>query len=143
MFQSVESSEKIFIWKNLNYSLSRTLDFNHLTVLPHGDRSMGNVVNADGQREAASIVQTLEVAVKVLMRSDHQQLDSLWVQNAVGEQARLVDHLELVYLHTGQIADLGFANFRGSGDCAHRLIKFRLLLAVQLFDDTLESRGDE
>ena len=56
-----------------------------------------------------------QVAVKVLMRSDHQQLDSLWVQNAVGEQARLVDHLELVYLHTGQIADLGFANFRGSG----------------------------
>jgi hypothetical protein len=49
----------------------------------------------------------------------------------------------VAYLHTGQIADLGFANFRGAGDYAYRLIKFRLLLAVQLFDCALESRGDE
>lgn len=31
----------------------------------------------NGQREASSVVQTLEVAVEVLMRSDHQQFDSL------------------------------------------------------------------
>ena len=54
----------------------------------------------NGQREACSVVQTLEVAVKALMRSDHQQLDRLWVQNAIGKQAQLVVHI-LPGLKTG------------------------------------------
>ena len=94
-------------------------------------------------RESYSVVQVLEVAVEIFVRPNHQQLDGLSIQNAIGEQTQRVDHLELVDLHTGQIAHRGFANVRGTDDGAHRFVEFSLLLTVQLLDSALESRGNE
>ena len=45
-----------------------------------------------------------EVAVKILVRTNHQQLERVFIKNAVGKEAQQVAHAELVYLHASQIA---------------------------------------
>ncbi len=51
-----------------------------------------------------------EVAVEILVRANHQQLERVLIQNAVGKQAQQVAHAELVNLHASQIADFGFTD---------------------------------
>ena len=57
------------------------------------------------------------------MRTDHQQLERVFIQNAVGEQAQQVAHAELVNLHTSQIADFGFTGLRLADDGSDRFVK--------------------
>lgn len=74
----------------------------------------------------------LEVAVEVLVRTDHQQLQRVLIQDAVGEQAQQVAHAKLVDLYAGQIAHFGFTHIGLVGDGSHRLVK-RSLFACAAF----------
>ena len=84
-----------------------------------------------------------EVAVEILVRANHQQLERVLIQNAVGKQAQQVAHAELVNLHASQIADFGFTGFRLADNGSNCLVKRGFLLLVQLFNGALEGRCDK
>jgi hypothetical protein len=57
-----------------------------------------------------SALDALEVSIKVLVRTDHQELDVVFVQDPISNQAHLVGHTELVDLDINEVTDLGLAN---------------------------------
>ena len=97
----------------------------------------------DSGLEPMSMLGAFEVAVEILVRTDHQQLQRVLIQDAVGEQAQQVAHAELIDLHAGQITDLGLTDVGLAGDGSHRFVKRGFLLLVQLFNRALEGRGDK
>ena len=86
---------------------------------------------------------TFEIAVKILVWTDHQQFHRVLIQDAVGEQAHQGAHAELLDMHAGQITDLVFTHAGLIGDGSHRPVKRCFLLLMQLFDGALEGRGDK
>jgi len=62
--------------------------------------------------ESMSRLSVFEVAVKILLRTNHQQLECVPIQNAVSKKAQQVTHAELVSRYASQIADFGFAGLR-------------------------------
>jgi hypothetical protein len=66
------------------------------------------------------------------VRTDHQQLERVLIQNAVGKEAQQLAHAELVDLHASQIADFGFAGFRLADNGSNCLVKRGFFLPMQL-----------
>lgn len=89
------------------------------------------------------LFRTLEVAVEILVRADHQEFERVLIQDPVGQQAQEIAHPEFIDLHTCQVADFGFTGFGLAGDLAHGLVERGFLLAMQLFDRALEGGGDK
>ena len=85
------------------------------------------------QRLMSSEFGAFEISVKVLVRTDHQQFDGVFVQDAVGEQAQKVTHAKLVSQHASQITHFGLARFGLARDGFYCLVKRRFLLPGQLF----------
>lgn len=86
---------------------------------------------------------TFQVTVEVFMRANGQQLDRCLVDHAVRQQTQLIGQSELEDANTYQIAHLGFANLGVTCNGLHGCVKVGFLLAVQLFDGSLESWGDK
>ena len=80
-----------------------------------------------------SMLGAFEVAVEILVRTDHQQLQRVLIEDAVGKQAPQGAHAEFVDLLTGQITDFGFTHIGLAGDGSYRFVKRGFLLLVQLF----------
>ena len=78
-----------------------------------------------------------EPAVEILVRTDHQQLQCVFIQDAVGEQAQQGAHAELVNPHASQVTNVGFTRVGLAGDGSHRFVKRGFLLLVQLLNDRL------
>jgi hypothetical protein len=89
------------------------------------------------------VVAAFEVAVKVFVWPDHQQLEGVFVQDAICQKAHQVAHSEFVYLDASQVANFGFSGLGLASHGAHRIVKRRLLGRVQLFDCPLKRRGDK
>ena len=74
------------------------------------------------------------------MRTDHQQLEGVWVEDAVGEQRELAAHEESVHLNAHQIADLWLAEVRIADDRTYGIIESGFLLGMQFLDGSRERR---
>jgi hypothetical protein len=89
------------------------------------------------------MLDAFEVSVKILVRTNHQQLQGVLIEYAVSKETQEVTHAELVYLHAGQITDFDISDIRLANDGSNCLIKREFLLLVQLFNDALEGPCDK
>nr|CUV15842.1 protein of unknown function [Ralstonia solanacearum] len=89
------------------------------------------------------MLNALEIAVEILVRTDHQEFERVLIQDSVGQQAQQIAHAEFVDLYARQVTDFGFSNVGLTGDRADSLVERSLLLTMQLFDCALERGGDE
>jgi len=68
------------------------------------------------------------------VRTDHQELDGVFVQDPVSNQAQLIGHTELVDMDTIEVIDLGLVNPRIVHDGPYGFVEIGLLPTMKFLD---------